>query len=363
MTEPWRLDGMIRLAGGRLNGSGVINLSSLEGRGRLNPAFIDNQGSMSAEGGELIVETSGISDLDGANGDGVLNAQKGSLKMLGFSSLAEFDGTLNVGLLGAPQEFEMPSGGLDNTGAINLAGGVYRGKLRQDGDLVVSFTSVIVSAEGVFGVNGLNVISADLQLDGAFRIEQGAAFSGSGDVVVLSGSTVQAEDGAAVAVRLDNFGVVAPGEGANGGAGILDVANYIQRGDGRLTVDLLSGGGVPGVDHDLLDVGGAALLGGTLEARFADGFKPQAGDGFLVMRSLTGISGAFDHVVHSPLSDVKLAVRYDEFSVRLVAVAVPEPCSIALAVCLVVVGLRGRCGAGDLRPPLSGLGGVESGGR
>ena len=126
----------------------------------------------------------------------------------------------------------MPSGGLDSTGAINLAGGVYRGKLRQDGDLVVSFDSAIVSAEGVFGVNGLNVISADLQLDGVFRIDQGAAFSGSGDVVVLSGSTVQAEDGAAVAVRLDNFGVVAPGEGANGGAGILDVANYIQRGDG-----------------------------------------------------------------------------------------------------------------------------------
>jgi hypothetical protein len=231
-TEPWHHAGVIRLNGGRLNGSGVINLSSLEGRGKLSPAFINNQGSISADGGELIVETAGISDLDGANGDGVLNAQKGKLKVMGFGSLAKFDGTLNVGLPGVPQGFEMPSGGLDSTGAINLAGGVYRGKLRQDGDLVVSFDSAIVSAEGVFGVNGLNVISADLQLDGVFRIDQGAAFSGSGDVVVLSGSTVQAEDGAAVAVRLDNFGVVAPGEGANGGAGILDVANYIQRGDG-----------------------------------------------------------------------------------------------------------------------------------
>ena len=315
---------------------------------------------MSADGGELIVETSGISDLDGANGDGVLNAQKGKLKVLGFNSLAEFDGTLNVGRPGVPQEFEMPSGGLDSTGAINLAGGVYRGKLRQDGDLVVSFNSTIVSAEGVFGVNGLNVIGADLQLDGAFRIEQGAAFSGSGSLVVIGGSKLQAEDGAEVAVRLDNFGVVAPGEGATGEAGILDVAYYTQRNDGRLMIDLLSGGGVPGVDHDLLDVGsGATLLGGTLEARFADGFKPRAGDEFLVMRSLEGVSGAFDHLVHAPLSDVKLAVRYDEFSVRLVAVAVPEPRSGALVLLAALVGVaRGR---GLTSPALRFMGGRAGG--
>lgn len=333
-TEPWRHAGVIRLGGGRLNGSGVINLSSLEGRGRLSPAFIDNQGSISADGGELIVETAGVSDLDGADGEGVLNAQKGNLRVLGVGSLAEFDGTLNVGLQGVSQEFEMPGAGLDSTGAINLAGGVYRGKLRQGGDLVVSFDSAIVSAEGIFGVNGLNAIGADLQLDGAFRIEQGAAFSGSGSLVVIGGSTVQAEDGAAVAVRLDNFGVVAPGEGVTGEAGELDVAQFIQRDGGRLEVDLLLGGGVPGASHDLLDVRGeAALLGGTLEARFADGFKPRAGDEFLVMRSLAGISGAFDHLVHSPLPDVKLAVRYDEFSVRLVVVAIPEPCSVVLEVC------------------------------
>ena len=118
---------------------------------------------------------------------------------------------------------------------------------------------------------------------------------------------------------------------------------------------------MPGTNHDLLDVrGDAALLGGTLEARFADGFKPQAGDEFLVMRSLTGISGAFDHVVHSPLSDVKLAVRYDEFSVRLVAVAVPEPRSGAFVLLAALVGVsRGR----GLTSPALRLMGLESGER
>ncbi|MBA4104314.1 MAG: hypothetical protein C0485_01025 [Pirellula sp.] len=351
-TEPWRHAGVIRLGGGRLNGSGVINLNSLEGRGRLSPAFIDNQGSISADGGELIVETAGVSDLDGADGDGVLNAQKGKLKVLGFGSLVEFDGTLNVGLLGVPQEFEMPSGGLDNTGAINLAGGLYRGELRQDGKLSVSFDSTIVSSNGVFGANGSNAINADLRLDGVFAVEQGATFDGAGDVVVLSNSTVRAEDGAAVALRVDNFGVVAPGEGLGEAVGILGVAGYINEEGGRLAIDLLSDGGVAGGGHDLLDIRGeAVLLGGTLEVNFVEGFMPSAGDEFLVLRTLAGVSGAFDHLVQPLLPDVKLAAVYEEFGVRLVAVTIPEPSSITPAVCGVFAVSRGWRGsrAGSLR--------------
>ena len=332
-TEPWRHAGVIRLNGGRLNGSGVINLSSLEGRGRLSPAFIDNQGSISADGGELIVETAGVSDLDGADGDGVLNAQKGKLKVLGVGSLAEFDGTLNVGLQGVHQEFEMPGGGLDNTGAINLAGGVYRGSSAPGWGSRRSFDSAIVSSNGVF-VNGSNAINADLRLDGLFAVEQGATFDGTGDVVVLSDSTVRAEDGAAVAIRVDNFGLVSPGEGLGEAAGILGVAGYINEEGGRLAIDLLSDGGVAGGRHDLLDIRGEAiLLGGTLEVNFVEGFMPSVGDEFLVLRTLAGVSGAFDHLVQPLLPDVKLAAVYDEFGVRLVAVAIPEPSSITPAVC------------------------------
>lgn len=337
----WSNSGAINIEGGLLTGSGLVNQQLIAGHGRLEPASLVNDGVLAGVAGTLKVHAAGAADLDGMGQAGTLSATAGSLTIEGVNKLQEFFGDVQVGFLGAFQSFWMPTGGLENRGLIALSGGEYRAGLVQNGDLTVDFKSRIVT-NGRFGADGVNAIDATLELEGAFDLEAGAVFNGSGEVEVLSDSTLRAEDGATVAVHLDNFGIVAPGEVPGDETGILHAARYTNEEKGRLAIDIFSAGGVPGADHDLLDVRGTAtLLGGTLEASFLEGFTPSLGDEFLVVRTLLGVDGKFDQLAQPPLPNVKLSVIYDDFTVRLVAVAVPEPSPAVLVICGIFAGWRG----------------------
>lgn len=337
----WTNDGVVSTLGGRLIGSGLVNSGTIVGYGSLEPASLDNDGAIGAGGGLLTVHAVGAADLDGTNKTGVLSAGLGDLTVEGINDLQEFHGEVHVALNGSSQTFLMPTGGLENRGLIDLNGGVYRAGLLQNGQLTVDFKSRIAT-NGRFGVFGVNSLAADLELEGTFDVEAGAGFNGSGDLVVLSDSALQGENGATVAVHVDNYGVVAPGETDVDGLGILNVAQYTNEEKGWLAIDILAGGGVLGVDHDLLDVrGSASLLGGTLEASFLAGFTPSLGDEFLVVRTLQGVSGTFDQLVQPALPGVKLSLVYDDFTVKLVTVAIPEPSGAVLVICGFFAGWRG----------------------
>jgi hypothetical protein len=341
-SGPWELNGSIDLTNGSLTGSGVVIGSSgqITGRGSVQVASIDNGGMIGASIGTLTVQASGTNDLDGSNENGRLSAAVGDLTILGINSLFDFDGELSIGFLGLPRTYLMPTGGLDNDGLIEMNGGTYEAGLRQDGQLNVHYNSRIKS-DGVFGADGVNTIDADLRLDGDFVVETGAAFNGSGEVVVLEGSQLNGQHNATVALPVDNFGRVEPGQST----GLLNVADFTNEVGGTLAVELMSAGGVLGIDHDLLDVRGEALLlGGTLEASFLNGFTPSLGDSFLVLRTLEGVTGTFANLVQPQIPGVKLMAVYDEFTVTLATVAIPEPSTAGLVICGILAGCAGMRG-------------------
>ena len=94
--------------------------------------------------------------------------------------------------------------------------------------------------------------------------------------------------------------------------------DYTLAGSGILEVDLFGAGGAAGVDFDLLDVLGDAMLGGTLDVSLQGGFTPSAGDRFEFLTA-TSVLGTFDALNLPPLpGDLHWYVNYGATSVELV---------------------------------------------
>lgn len=86
----------------------------------------------------------------------------------------------------------------------------------------------------------------------------------------------------------NNGGTLAPGDGA--GATLI-IGDYTQQPNGKLAIDI--GGHSAGGTHDLVSVGGTAIIGGTLELTLLEGFTPEAEDEFVVFvaNNLIGLFG------------------------------------------------------------------------
>jgi hypothetical protein len=328
-TAAWGLAGSVNLQNANLTGSGVSIKPNgiISGTGSVNVASIDNSGRIAAGAGTLTVQATGTNDLDGTSENGRLYTGIGNLTVQGINFQFPFDGELHIGSLGLPGTYYMPTGGLSNGGLIEMNGGVYDAGFRQDGQLTVLASSRIKSSGGRFGNLGTNTINAELRLDGTFVVENGAVFNGSGKVTVMSASELNGEHMATVALLVDNAGRVEPGTSP----GIFNVADFTNQTTGTLGIELLSSGGVLGIDHDLLDVRGTAiLLGGTLDVSFLNGFTPQLGDSFLVVRTLLGVQGTFDTLIQPAVPGIMLQAVYDANTVRLVTM-VPEGSAAMLA--------------------------------
>ena len=104
---------------------------------------------------------------------------------------------------------------------------------------------------------------------------------------------------------------------------IMAVAgDYIQTDAGRLLVDLMGGGGNPGVDFDRLDVSGDATLGGVLEVRLDGGYQPAAGTVFTVVEAGQR-TGGFDSVELPALAGgLTFSVDYSATAVTLTVAGV-----------------------------------------
>ena len=139
------------------------------------------------------------------------------------------------------------SGSLENAGTITVGGGI--------------FGTVVAGAFGTLTQTaGLTTVAAGATLDKSVLL-QGGTLRGAGGVrsIVNTGGTV--EPGAS------------PGR--------LTVAgNYDQRAGGKLRMEIA--GTTPGSTYDVLAVGGAASLGGTLELA-SSGFVPAQGDVFRIL--------------------------------------------------------------------------------
>jgi hypothetical protein len=114
-----------------------------------------------------------------------------------------------------------------------------------------------------------------------------------GDGTLDPGETLTLEEGdslvgsGTLSANLVNDGTVSPGASP----GIITVnGSYTQQANGVLEIEL--GGTTAGTGYDQLEVNGAASLDGVLNVSLLDGFKPEAGNEFLIL-PYTSRSGEF----------------------------------------------------------------------
>jgi hypothetical protein len=81
--------------------------------------------------------------------------------------------------------------------------------------------------------------------------------------------------------------------GTSPGTFTLDT-NYEQGPDATMEIEIA--GPTPDTEHDVLIVTGSAMLGGTLELHFLNGYMPPLGQKFQVLQC-TNVSGQFDRIL------------------------------------------------------------------
>lgn len=139
-------------------------------------------------------------------------------------------------------------------------------------------------------------ISGDV--DSTWTVSNGAVLQAGGAVTTAAASEIRLDRGAIVASRLvidggalsgmgdvlgdvENSGLVSPGLSA--GRLVIN-GDYHQSSTGAMSIEL--GGLTPGSEHDILEVMGTSILGGTLSVELLDGYRPMQGDVFQVLQSV-----------------------------------------------------------------------------
>jgi hypothetical protein len=186
-------------------------------------------------------------------------------------------------------------------------------------------------------MTGRMLNEAGLSIDGssALHVE---SFQQTGGSTVLKGGTLGASGAFGVQIAAGELS----GHGSIDGRLVMSVDGVLSAGDSsdatqRFNVaaglDLLGGtfavdlGGTSAGDHDLLDVTGAATLGGTLKVALLGGFKPVLGDAFDIILA-DGITGTFASMLLPTLSDglfFKTINGGNFFRLEVAAVPLPAP--------------------------------------
>ncbi len=162
----------------------------------------------------------------------------------------------------------------------------------------------------VFNQGSLELLAGTLRIQGALVQSSGHTELKTDTVLVapvyqVDGGTLSGS-GKVNALLNNNGGVLMPG--AN--LGVLTVGNlmdYQQGATGKLQAEV--GGSTPGIAYDQLVVQGKAVLSGTLELQFVNGFVPQAGQGFDVLQC-AALSGKFSNVIAPSPAFTAWVTRY-----------------------------------------------------
>jgi len=174
----------------------------------------------------------------------------------------------------------------------------------------------------------IEVLSGTLNFQGALKqtqgitvIDSGAALGGGG--FTLTGGTITGS-GVINATLVNTGGTVSPGVAV----GILSTGagkDYEQGAAGNLFVEI--GGTSPGVGFDHLIVAGNASLDGQLEVIFANGFVPQVGQTFQVVKA-GSLAGRFAGLSAPSPAGMVWVPRYSSGGVSLVVAGnlnIPPP--------------------------------------
>lgn len=246
-----------------------------------------------------------------------------------YENLQLTGGTLSLGFAAGDLSLIGPDGGLQiEAGTLTGAGTLtVQGALQQSGGAQTGTGTTVIETGATASLGNLNlvralvnrgvltladttlaaslanagqlVIAGDASLDGGLLQTAGSTVVGAGRSLTLGGSGLALSggllggDGLILGDVANSGGVVAPGASP----GTLTISgNYVQGPGGVLAMEI--GGLSPGIDHDLLDVSGSAVLGGTLAVSLVNGFVPAPGDIFTLIQAAGGLSGTFATAVY-----------------------------------------------------------------
>lgn len=191
------------------------------------------------------------------------------------------------------------------TGTITFDGGTLALTSASSFDQPVS----VGAGGGTLASGGVVTLSGDVTVDGPFAAANGLSLSG----------TVNGSGAFTGAVTVD--GTLSPGHSP----GTMSFEN-LTLGDGS-TLQIELGGTGQGVGYDFVNVSGTAMLGGTLDVVWYDGFTASVGDTFNFLTGGSGVTGSFG-VTTFPDLDAGLEWQFTQGTntLSLTAVsAVPEP--------------------------------------
>jgi hypothetical protein len=187
------------------------------------------------------------------------------------------------------------------------------GELLKTGDGTTS--QIGVSVENHAG-GEITLASGTLRFTRSLINAPGAVIQGDGGTLDVS------------AFAFSNHGVIAPGASP----GLLRWVGALTAADSsRLVIELA--GAEPGTEHDRLEVTGQATLGGALDLRLLDGYRPADGTEFTVLTATAGLAGGFRQRlgVVDTTAGVALYPRFEANAITLTAGPIPT-LSPALAV-------------------------------
>ena len=301
VTNAWdtTVANLVELNGGQLTGATVTNANggTIEGHGVIATTQLRNDGTISAKGGALTINTTNAVDLDGGTGmQGLIEAINGDISVV--PALSDmFHDTLTIG---QTRTVTFQNGWtLGNGGRLDLNGGTAANRARVNGTSQSLFGTVNVDREGHFGavttfeptVN-VNLPDADdvLRLFDDATVRAGATFAGDGTLANVAGSTLTLETGATVGVDINNAGTIEIGASP----GDAKVAGFSQTVLGTLHIEL--NGRAAGTEHDQLIVTGTANPGGKLALTRGRGYASAYRDTMTIVETGRGVIGIFDTV-------------------------------------------------------------------
>jgi len=238
-----------------------------------------------------------------------------------------------------------------------------------------NFSTVVVDGAQLSGTSFKNNLDSSLSLTNGATVSFDSALSASRFGITIDGVDAQLQtvtfqqlsgttaiNGGTLAAsgafgaqfvggELLGHGVIAGKLVLNGDAVLAagDINDATQSFDVTAGLDLLGGtfavdlAGTSSNDYDLLDVSGAALLGGTLKVSLLSGFNPVLGDAFDIILA-DSITGTFGNILLPTLSDgLKFTTINGGSFYRLEVAAVPLPApALLLGGALGILGVAAR---------------------
>ena len=294
VSSPWNTSvaDQVELLGGELTGAPITNsgINGIRGFGVVSANVINNT-KIVAENGTLILNNPSAPGL----GSGTLHASSGDLHVqYSLPTAATFQGrvTAEDNHEFFANQFQM---NFALNGEIDLNGGTFRSnQATQFGGMLSTIGGLTSTIDNpnqfTFANTSKSQLNGDLQLLGVTRVENGATFTGTGDVINTPGSTLQLADGAVLGVDLVNQGMLTLGNSPGQGAAV----DFMQTASGQWNLEIA---GMGPTDFDNLLLSGAAQLGGQLEVTLLNNYAPIPGDEFTILASANGVTGTFDTLV------------------------------------------------------------------